>query len=166
MNVYDYYITPEEYERAARNGVDPANLERRIRLDGWDKERAINTPLRKLKDRKYWANIAKKNGIKYNTFMNRVHKLGWTEEKAATYKVEGTEERRKKAAEMTEKNRIFPKKYVMLAEKNGIPYKTFRARIVESKWDMERAATEPLWTFQATRYTCSNYGRSNMNKKA
>ena len=51
-NVYEYYITPEEYEEAERNGVDAFNLERRIRLLGWNKQRAINTPLRKITNRK------------------------------------------------------------------------------------------------------------------
>ena len=39
-NVYDFYITPEEYKRAAENGIRKAALEARIRKLGWDKERA------------------------------------------------------------------------------------------------------------------------------
>ncbi len=44
MNYYDFYITPEEYEVAEKNGIDKRTLEQRIREYGWDKERAITIP--------------------------------------------------------------------------------------------------------------------------
>lgn len=81
---YDYYITPEEYERAASYGVDGFTLERRVRLLGWKKERAITTPIRKITNRKHWVKIAEANGIKYHTFMTRVNTWGWDMERAAT----------------------------------------------------------------------------------
>ena len=42
-NPYDYYITPEEYEIAERNGVCASTLNRRIRDLGWEKDIAITT---------------------------------------------------------------------------------------------------------------------------
>ena len=41
-NVYDFYITPEEYKRAAENGISKQCLEVRIRSLGWTKFRALN----------------------------------------------------------------------------------------------------------------------------
>lgn len=145
MNPYDFYITPEEYELAAQNGIDRENLNRRVRLLGWKKDRAIRTPLGKLTNRKHWVEVAKQNGIGYNTFMNRVNNHGWDEESAATQPLQ---DRRAQATKATEKIRKIPRKFVKLAEANGIPYHTFRARVIRYGWDMERAATEPIWTRQ------------------
>lgn len=85
MNIYDYYITPKEYEKAKNNGILPQTLNSRIRDYGWDKGRAINTPPRKKRNLKKWSDQAKKNGIAYTTFMNRVYN-GWCLEKASTKK--------------------------------------------------------------------------------
>jgi hypothetical protein len=138
---HQFYITPEEYDQAAKNGVDSFNLERRIRLLGWNKEDAINTPLRQLTDRTKWVDIAKKNGIKYQTFMNRVNNLGWDEERAAT-----TPLLNNRFNGVYEPNRIIPEDIIRLAEKNGIKYHTLRNRIKKG-WPPLRAATEPVWSF-------------------
>lgn len=139
-----FYITPEEYEEAERNGVDSFNLERRIRLLGWNKEKAIRTPLGKIKDRSHWAAVAKKNGIKYPTFMNRV-RLGWDEKAAATThpipKSKQAEKMNKK------KKRSIAKDIVQLAESNGIKYSTLRSRIRKGM-DPLSAATKPIMTRQ------------------
>ncbi|MFF2016243.1 hypothetical protein [Paenibacillus sp. NPDC058177] len=132
-----FYITPEEYEQAAAIGIDSENLNRRVRLLGWDKSRALTTPLGKMTDRKYWANVAKQNGIGYYTFMNRINNLGWDEEKAATTPLQ---DRKTAAAHATEKGRKFPVELLRLAEQNGIAYHTMRARINKG-WDPQEAAT-------------------------
>lgn len=150
MNPYDFYITPEEYEQAASIGISAFNLERRIRLLGWPKKRALTTPMRKQKPRGFyskWAKIAEHNGIKYDSFMTRLHN-GWTPERAATKPLESAEEIRQNALRATEHARVHPEKYLRIAEKNGIPYHTFHRRVKHSGWDYERAATEPLWTRQ------------------
>ena len=82
---YSYYITPKEYEIAESNGISAKNLNKRVREYGWKVEDAITKPLRKNKqkiDRK-WFLLAKKNGIKYNTFLVRVRK-GMDLKQAAT----------------------------------------------------------------------------------
>lgn len=81
---YDFYITPEEYEEAEKNGVNRKTLSHRVRNSGWDKRRAIETPPRQFIDRKYYAALAESNGIKRSTFQNRVNTFGWDMEKAAT----------------------------------------------------------------------------------
>lgn len=45
-NPYEYYITPEEYEMAAENGISRSTLNRRVRDLGWEKEIAIITLFR------------------------------------------------------------------------------------------------------------------------
>lgn len=143
MNPYDFYITPEEYEQAELNGVDRDNLSRRVRLLGWNKSRAINTPLGRITDRRKWVKIAAQNGIRYNTFMNRVNNWKWTNERAATQPLQ---DRRQAAAANTEKIRKFPTKYLRMAEQHGIPYHTFRMRVIKSGWTLEEAATKPIYT--------------------
>ncbi|MEJ9219531.1 hypothetical protein P4H46_15305 [Paenibacillus glucanolyticus] len=142
-----FYITPEEYTIAQKNGIRPDMLDRRVREQGWPKERAMTTPPRKLTDRSRWWKVAEKNGLNYNTFMNRI-KLGWPEEKAATQPLRTEEELKAQALHATDHVRRYPEKYLRLAEENGIPYHTFHHRVKYCKWDMERAATEPIWTRQ------------------
>lgn len=138
-----FYITPQEYEEAERNGVDPFNLERRIHLLGWEKEKAINTPLGAITDRSQWSEVAKSNGIKYNTFMNRVNNLKWSEERAATTPVIS---KSKQVENMNQKKkRVVPKDLMVLAESNGINYHTLRERLRKGM-DPEKAATMPLMT--------------------
>ena len=42
-----WYITPDDFERAAKNGINQDALRQRVRTLGWDIERAIKTPLKK-----------------------------------------------------------------------------------------------------------------------
>lgn len=142
MNIYDYYITPQEYESAASMPIEAENLNRRIRLLGWKKQKALTTPLRKLNNRRKWADIALENGIGYNTFMNRVNNHGYSEKRAAT---EHLQDRKAAAALATEKIRKIPRKLIELAESNGIAHTTLHARLKKG-WDLNTAATRPLLT--------------------
>lgn len=138
-----FYITPEEYEAAARNGVDAFNLERRIRLMAWPKEKAINTPLRKLTDRKKWRRIAEVNGIGYAAFISRINR-GWDEQTAATKPLQTAEESREQALLASEKVRVIPREIIDLARRNGIRHATLHDRIKKGM-SFEEAATRPLW---------------------
>ena len=82
MKIYGPYIAPEEYEEAAKNGINKTNLEARIRREGWDHERAITQPIRKQK-RHVWSAVAKENGISINLYHSRISD-GWDEKRAAT----------------------------------------------------------------------------------
>lgn len=79
----DYYITPEEYEVAEKNGISRQTLEHRVRGALWEKDVAI-TKKPKYNNRKKWAVIAVENGISYQTFLSRVNDYGMSEEEAAT----------------------------------------------------------------------------------
>lgn len=148
MNLYDYYITPEEYARAASIGVDNQTLDRRVRLLGWSKQRAISEPIRDQVPRDHyskWVQIAERNGIKYQSFMSRLRR-GWTPERAATHPLQSDDEIKQAALRATEHVRVHPERYLRIAEQNGIPYATFHRRVKVSGWDYDRAATEPIWS--------------------
>src|SRR5699024_12075072 len=90
--MYDYYITPEEYETAERNGISRVLLDKRVRDLLWDKETAINKPPRKQDySLSKYADVAEQNGIHRNTFFTRV-KSGMPPEKAMMRSEEHTSE--------------------------------------------------------------------------
>lgn len=138
-----FYITPGEYAEAAKLGIKPAMLDRRIRAQGWPKHRAMTTPPRPLTDRRRWKAEAEKNGISYDAFMSRVNR-DWTMERAATEPLQTPEQAKAMAAKATEAARRIPKEYTNLAAQNGIPYPTFWFRVREAGWDYAKAATEPV----------------------
>ncbi|KGP80103.1 MULTISPECIES: hypothetical protein [unclassified Paenibacillus] len=142
-----FYITPGEYEEAAKLGISPAMLDRRVRAQGWPKQRAMTTPPRPLTDRRRWKAEAENNGISYDTFMSRINR-GWTMERAATEPLQTPEQAKAQTARATEAIRIYPKEYVELAAQNGIAYATFVHRVKGMGWDYDRAATEPLRSHQ------------------
>lgn len=142
-NVYDFYITPEEYAEAIENGVDERLLNHRVRDLGWDKKRAITKPRRKVKNMERWTKLALKNGIPLSTFRRRYYALHWNVEKAATTPIKNKKEVLKKIAN---DRRIYPKDMIELAEKNGIKYQTFVAR-VRNGMDIYEAATKPLTSY-------------------
>lgn len=141
MNVYDYYITPEEYETAKQNGISPFLLEQRIRSLGWKKPIAIHKPPQKKNRIKEWVPIAEQHGICYSTLRYRINQLGMEPELAATKPLQ---DRQKQAKTAYEKSRVYPKEFVDLAKANNIPYDTFRRRTKTMSY--LDAATKPLMT--------------------
>lgn len=142
-----FYITPEEYDSAATFGITSAMLDRRVRAQGWPKQRAMTTPPRKVTDRSSWSKVAEANGIAYKAFMSRITR-GWSEERAATTPLPSEEDVKLQALKATEHARVHPEHFLRLAESNGIPYATFQRRVKHYKWPYERAATEPIWSRQ------------------
>lgn len=142
MNVYDYYISPEEYDAAKENGVSQVLLEQRIRRLAWSKAIAINTPPQKKRPLKDWIDIAENNGICYSTLRYRMNRLGWDPVRAATQPLQ---DRKKQAVIAHERSRRYPKKITDLLEENDISYDCFRYR-VKAGWDMYEAATKPKMT--------------------
>lgn len=140
MNTYDYYITPEEYAKATKNGINKKNLEKRVRNYGWDKKKAIETPLRNSIPKKFKI-LAKENGISINTFYQRMYVFKWNMYKAAT---EPIKNKKTIIANAIEKNRKYPKEYIEKAKANGIKEYNFRRRVREYGWSYEKAATTPI----------------------
>lgn len=147
MKVYDFYITPEEYKIAAENGICRTTLDSRVRVLGWDKEKAITTPPRMYKRvPKYLVEEARQNGIPYRVLIERLNILGWDAKRAVTEPIWGKEQRRKMAKKMHDKNRKYPKKILELAERNNIPKCVFYDRINKQGLDILTAATRPIMT--------------------
>ncbi|APA04072.1 hypothetical protein [Bacillus velezensis] len=151
FNPSDWYITPEEYERAAKNGISRGCLSKRIRSSGWDKERALTTPPQKRRSRSIrskWVDVAEKNGLPKATFYWRVNTAGWDEERAATTPPTKTSECMRRARQKSPrcKNRRYSPELVALAESNGIKYGTYTFRVKECGMDPYEAAVTPLKT--------------------
>ncbi len=142
----NFYITPEEYERAAANGIKRGTLEWRIRDGGWDKERAITTPSKRQVRRKKWTAIAKQNGIPERNFLNRLYH-GWTNERAATEPLLTREARAERLSNQTIAKCVYPKELIDRAERIGVSRNTFNQRVLAG-WSLERAASEPLVSHQ------------------
>ncbi|MFB9273403.1 hypothetical protein [Cohnella cellulosilytica] len=156
MKPYDFYLSPEDYEVAAINGISRQTLDARIRRHGWDKARAITIPCQRRTDRGPWRRVAAANGIADSTFQARISIHGWDPEEAAT-----TPPHPRPYELAAIKNRKIPREIYELAVANGISESTFRSRIYESGWDVRRAATEPLWTHEQV---CA-YGNARIKKK-
>lgn len=139
----DYYIAPEEYETAEKNGIGRSTLEYRIRQAFWDRSEAITKPpQQRRKANEKWIKIANGNGISYKTYMSRISIYGWSEERAATQPLQNRKAIGKK---MGEANRVYSKEILKLAEENEIKHTTFRAR-ARKGWSLQYAATKPIIT--------------------
>ena len=142
-NPYDWYITPEEYETAAANGISVGTLETRIRKYGWPKELAMTKPPRKLsKIPREIVELAQRNDIPYQTLYWRIY-AGWAPERAATEPVADRAECVKRAIDT---NRKISVDLAEIAERNGIKYTTLWKRINTLGWDPMTAATAPIMT--------------------
>ncbi|MDP4158401.1 MAG: hypothetical protein Q8911_01375 [Bacillota bacterium] len=137
---YSYYITPEQYEIAAKNGIRANTLNTRVRSYGWSIERAISQPIQKHYVWGELLKVANKNGIGYKTFYTRI-KRGMTPQEAASIPVKTKEE---VVNTMTERTRKYPKFFLDLARSNGISKDTFGYRMRRG-WDpMDAATLKPM----------------------
>lgn len=150
MSLYNFYITPEEYDIAAGNGISRHTLDVRIRDLLWDKEKAITEPTQK-KDYSLseWADIAESNGIKRGTFYMRVRR-GGDPNKAATEKVQC----KKTWSNKMRKRRTFkyPNHVYEQARQNGISYSSLKHRMKSSNFTDEEVYTmKPLSSEESAR---------------
>ena len=130
-----FYITPEDFEKAKENGIPKDTVLTRVRMLGWDVDKAITKPPRKIrKFTKEEIKIMEENGIDRNTVSCRLN-YGWTLEEAIS--------RPKKPG----RQYIYPEWVYEEANKNGIAYGTVNSRIKDG-WDMKRACTERVKTKQ------------------
>ncbi|PSL41724.1 hypothetical protein B0H94_11837 [Salsuginibacillus halophilus] len=130
------YITPEDFEEAERNGVKYTTLRQRVYQYGWDIDRAVSTPPRKMRSRKDQIERAEANGISKLTFDSRIYR-GWDEETAATKLLIDDEEMREVSREA---NRKFSDDIYVKCQENGVsPY--LLSKRVRLGWSKEKAAT-------------------------
>lgn len=119
------YLTPEDYERAEKNGISARLLYQRYFIRAWDKEKAITKPHKMRTYNPEYIELAKKNGIPYGTFRVRMAS-GYTQLEAATRPLNTRHD-----------------EFVRIAKQNGIEYNTYQQR-VHRGWDKMEAATRPL----------------------
>ena len=125
-----WYITPTDYERAAENGISKNTLWQRVRVLGWDVEKATKTPLKKvITIPQELLKEAEIKGVSRGTISARICK-GWSIEKAC-----------KTETKSKGRPRVYPEWAYETAEKNGIKWKTVIYRIHKG-WDLLRACTE------------------------
>lgn len=124
----EYYITPEHYDKAEKNGICRETLQARFNR-GWDMERATTLPPYFFKERaRELKETLERLGIAHSTYCQRL-KRGWSVEKALT----------------TPKNHrgINKKSLRQLSIEHNINYQTLIAR-VKYGWDLEKALKTPI----------------------
>ncbi|HDR7617004.1 TPA: hypothetical protein QCX66_002842 [Bacillus mycoides] len=121
MKYYGPVITEEDYEKAAKSGINKMNVYQRVHVYGWEIERAITIPIKDHKNRSRGKMLttAEQNGISKTTYYQRI-KTGMDPYEAATKPKGHTE-------------------YLKLARKNGIKDVTFYQRITRGMKPYEAA---------------------------
>jgi len=117
-----YYLTPEHFELAEKNGISKRLLSDRVYQQGWIIDRAISQPKQNKNNSeefKLWAKVAESNGISRILFSQRILVSGWDYEKSATHKKMNKDEI---AAEAKKTNvyTVFTKEQHEVAKANGL----------------------------------------------
>jgi hypothetical protein len=135
----DHILTDKDYEIAEKNGISRRIARLRFNQLYWSKEDCITKPVRKYVESK-WRRKCKELGIvDLPTFDQRVNKLKWDEERAATTPPLSHEE----IAELSrKKHRKYPGWVYDNLEKHNISNNTFHVRI-RGKWNIKEACTIP-----------------------
>ena len=81
-----WYITPEDYEEAEKNGISKTLLYQRVRIYNWSIERAINTKKRGSQITSEEWREGVRNGLSRHLILSRLRR-GWDLERACTEKV-------------------------------------------------------------------------------
>lgn len=138
-----YYISPEDYKKAAEIGLDEKTVYSRVYQLGWSIQKAITTPKRKRSNVgwKEMKDIAKRNGVSYQVFYQRIRKYGWSKEKAATTPImdvlEVLEINRQK------QKRVLTDEQIATARQNGLKLETVYYRMKKLNWTIEDAVSTP-----------------------
>lgn len=128
-----FYITPEHYEIAKSNGIEPHLVRMRFER-GWDIQRAITEPKNHFKNRaKELKDKLESINIKHSTYCQR-KKNGWTPDEASSVP---------KKRDVTTPN---PNSLRQLAIKHNMNYSTLCTRVNKLKWTLEEALTRPIDT--------------------
>src|SRR5699024_4816755 len=150
-----YYITPEDYEKAKKNGINENLLYTRVYYNNWSIDRAINTPVQRHNPKIYeWLQVARKNGIKDTTYYARVRR-GWSPEKAATRPTVDIRDRKwldKQRKKSIKKTRVYPDWVHDNLKKYNISHNVFWQRVNKHGWSLKDASTYPTMKRGQRRY--------------
>ncbi|MFA2857602.1 hypothetical protein [Bacillus paranthracis] len=146
----DFYLTPEDFERAAKNGISEETLRQRVYGYRWRKDRAIKEPVRKTNETgwKEYKEIAIAHGISARTYRKRRAK-GMTPFEAATTPLMSKKEIQKLSLKIRQEKRSFTEEEIKIAESNGVNYQALLSR-KKRHWDIEKAINTPLLTVEET----------------
>lgn len=146
---YVWYITPEQYDKAAKNGIDRNNLNKRVRDYGWDIERATTEPIKKRFFRldEGMVKQARENGINRKALYSRL-RIGMDPEKAVTMPIMTMAEVTRKSIE---DRRKYKPELMALALKNGMTSETYRNRVRNGMDEVEAATRPPMTKAEAGR---------------
>ncbi|MBP1971614.1 hypothetical protein J2Z83_003765 [Virgibacillus natechei] len=137
MKLYDFYITPDEYEIAKKNDIPRRLVDERVRTLCWDKETAITKSVKAHKNNfEKWSAVAKQNDIPYPTFTTRVRN-GMTQEEAATKPVQC---KKQWSAEMRKRIKRRPDWINTNLKKYKVSVETYYRRR-RLGWSKEKAST-------------------------
>ena len=139
--MYNFYITPEEYEIAEKNGIGRHTLDNRIWNLAWDKKRAITERPKRRRKFKH-LELARKNGIPDETFRMRVRR-GMDELEAAQKPLQNKIDW---SLEMRNRRKFkYPNWVYEKARENGISHSSLTHRIESGRYTLKQACTmKPL----------------------
>lgn len=137
-----FYITPEEYEIAEKNGIPRERVDNRVRYLAWDVEKAITEPVKNHSIWREWKGVAEQNGVPYKVFYSRVKKLGWSPYKAATVPKRTCDAEAMRYARQFRKG-FFNEQELSVMRLNCVKWDTAYKRITRRFWDRKRAISEP-----------------------
>lgn len=139
-----WYMTDEDLATAEANGINAKTLWYRKEQLGWERERAITEPPQARIFTDEIIQLAKENGIQYQTLRTR-YKRGEDPVSAATRPPMGKKEKYALSQKSREK---IPPEIRELAERNGIKYNTLYHRIMRQERDPVEAATTTAMTLE------------------
>lgn len=128
------YLSPDDLKVAAANGISEDLAKRRFYREGYSKRRAITKKPQRTNVWTKYKDRCAEIGLSQGGFYKRLKKMSPEEASSRP---------------LTSPNGPDPKltpERRAIAEKNGINYHTLQSRLYTSKWDIERAITEPLDT--------------------
>lgn len=142
MNPYDYYITPEEYEIAAKNGICRSTLRSRVYDLCWDKEVAISKPPQRATEWRVVKEAALRNGITRAVFEHR-RKRGMGLVDSVTKPPMSREESINLANQRNGSYSLLTAEQIQTFRMNELKRSTVYTRISKLKWKIEEAITTP-----------------------
>lgn len=135
----DLYLYPEDYERAAINGIHNRLLEQRFYSYNWEKERAITQPIPTPTIAPELFAKAERHGISQDQLRWRLNNTDLTNHEAATLSKQEMFNRR-----VTKQSTHVSPAIKKLAEENDIKYQTVYMRIKKGMNPVKAATMKPL----------------------
>lgn len=149
------YLTAEDYEIAERNGICRDYAYQRYYMLGWDREKAINTPVIQYKN--LWRNYKDISKVSRSVFYKRIREGISPEEAATTPPHPHPGGWNKFTGKFSEKD-------LEIAAANGISESTAKARVYIYKWPVELAITVPVGKKRLMMRRAKDIGISGFHK--